>query len=118
MGGDPVRLMAPAWPCSGGGGRDERLPGSGGALDPHPCTKWTPIETKNQKIPGSGAANREGGRTQERRRERRRTNPAGDDRDLDAGRGRQRGGKRTQDTAADAGMQRRAQIQMAEDGRW
>ena len=55
--------------AGGGRGRGERLPGSGGFLSPCPRAKWTPIETKTQKMTQSGAAHREGGGKQGRWRE-------------------------------------------------
>ena len=44
--------------------------------------------------------------------------PPGANRELGAGRGRQRKGKQTGDMAADAGMRHGAQRQAAVDGRW
>ena len=46
-------------------------------MSPHPRAKWTPRDTKTQKIPVSGAAHGEGGGTQSRRRNPRRVNPQG-----------------------------------------
>ena len=40
--------------------RNKLLLGSGGDLAPHHCSKWTPRETKSQKMMGIGATHREG----------------------------------------------------------
>ena len=70
--------------CSGGGGgRYERLPGSGGSLAPRTCAKWTPIITNSQKMMGGGTAH--GGDTRDTEGTAA-GEPPGSNRDLGAGR--------------------------------
>ena len=84
----------------------KQLPGSGDALPPRPCAKWTPRKSKTQRMTGSGTEHEEGHRTQGRRRDPRQENPQGLKGTWVQDEGGNRGGKRTRDTAVDAGTRR------------
>ena len=71
-------MVTPEWPCSVGEGAGASDFQGMEALWPLGLAqKWTPKDTKTQKIQGSGAAHIEGGGTQGRRRDPRRANPQG-----------------------------------------
>ena len=95
----------------GGGGREEQLPGSKGARAPRPRAKWTPGETKAQKMTGIGAEHRERGGTKRRGWTRGGRTPRG--RQEPGCRPRAKtGGRMTRDIMADAGTRRGAQSEL------